>query len=68
MVAQHLIHHLLRLIEVPAPRGLINLLHGGIGIGRQDRHGREPERQGGSDERSSNEISHVQPQNSRLGR
>jgi len=69
VVPQHLIHHLLRLIEVAAPGGVIDLLPWlGSASAANGRRGGDSERQGGRDKRSSNEISHVQPQDGPLGR
>ncbi len=45
MIAQHLIHHLLCLIEVARGGRLVNLMHGRIGIRRPQRPGRDGESQ-----------------------
>jgi hypothetical protein len=68
VVPQHLIHHLLGLIEMTAPRSVVDLLHGRVGVRRQSRHAGHAQGQDGSDKCSSNQISHMQPQNGRSGR
>jgi len=67
MIPQHLIHHLLRLIEMARPRGLVNLIDGGIRI-RQCRRAGKCKRESRSCQGTRKQCSHNHPAMAEYGR
>jgi hypothetical protein len=60
VIPQHLIHHLLRLIEMTRPRGLVNLIDGGNRI-RQCRRASQGKRESRSRQGTRKQCSHNHP-------
>jgi len=60
MIPQHLLHHLLRLIEMTRLRGVVNLLDGGIGV-RQGRRTGKGKRESRSRQGTRKQCSHNYP-------
>jgi hypothetical protein len=66
MIPQHLIHHLLRLLEMTRSRGLVDLIDGGVRI-RQCRAGKG-KRKSRSRQGTRKQCSHNHPAMAEYGR
>ena len=67
MIAQHLVHHLLCLIEMTRSGGLIDLIDGGVRV-RQRRRAGEGKRESRSRQRTRKQCSHNHPAMADYGR
>ena len=67
MIPQHLIHHLLRLIQMPRVRSLVDLVDGGICI-RPCRRAGKGKRESRSRQRTRKQCSHNHPAMAGYGR
>jgi hypothetical protein len=67
MIPQHLIHHLLRLIEMTRSRGLVDLIDGGVRI-RQCRRAGKGKRESRSRQGTRKQCTHNHPAMADYGR